>query len=307
MGNLNRKVLYILSVGHSGSTILDMTLGQFPNVFSTGEMVHLIWQLFREINGIEDSQGKCSCNKKFLECDYWSKIIAKIALDKDLEVKDLPEKFKLKFYDKLSYFEDSYGLKIQRALVKRFPKYNNLPGIKRKIKTLTKNNSLVYRCIFEVTKANFIVDSSKDIIRYYNLEKENDIFPIIIIRDINNLATSKYVVNDFKKLKKDWLNYYNKFLLPLLLKKDEKEFHIVSFEKFLDNPYNEINILGNKIGLDTSSFSTDLLKNNYHLVAGNPMRYNEAIRIKTKSLDKEKYVNLISNSGLNDFYLRFLL
>jgi len=43
-----KKIVYILSVGHSGSTLLDMLLGQFPNIFSTGELKHLTWQLYRE-------------------------------------------------------------------------------------------------------------------------------------------------------------------------------------------------------------------------------------------------------------------
>ncbi|MFW5804266.1 MAG: hypothetical protein ACOCWG_03435 [bacterium] len=38
------KLIYIISTGHSGSTLLDILLGTFNNVFSTGEFRYFTWQ-----------------------------------------------------------------------------------------------------------------------------------------------------------------------------------------------------------------------------------------------------------------------
>ena len=82
---------------------------------------------------------------------------------------------------------------------------------------------------------------------------------------------------------------------------------MLSFEKFLDNPFNEIKKIGDKIGFDTAYFNLKLPKSKYHLVAGNPMRFNDVIKIKSKKLNKLEYQKNIKNSGLSDFYLKYLL
>ncbi|APF20145.1 hypothetical protein Calab_0563 [Caldithrix abyssi DSM 13497] len=299
------RIIYILSMGHSGSTILDMTLGQFPNVFSTGELKHLMWQLYREINNIEDEEGKCTCNKKFIKCYYWSNILTNIAKEKNIPVSDLPNQFNLKYFEKLSFFNDNYYLKLQRYLVKKYPILNKFL-YRKKNNIITNNNFLLYKNIFRVINKEFIVDSSKDIIRYYNIEKKNNVFPIILIRDINELKNSKYVTQNKSKLWKSWINYYES-LKPMMLMKKKKDYHIISFERFLNNPYQEVKKICKKLNIDISSFSTVLKKSKYHLVAGNPMRYEEEILVKEKKLNVSSYIKSIKKSGLSSFYIDQLI
>lgn len=60
-------IIYIAGYGRSGSTILDILLGNSPQAISLGEIGQL-W-----IRPIED-EVFCSCGKKVHYCDYWRSI-----------------------------------------------------------------------------------------------------------------------------------------------------------------------------------------------------------------------------------------
>jgi hypothetical protein len=62
------KVLFIGSADRSGSTILDMLLGQLPGFSSVGEM-RRIWGRGLTRNEL------CGCGRPFRECDYWREVI----------------------------------------------------------------------------------------------------------------------------------------------------------------------------------------------------------------------------------------
>jgi len=53
------KVIYIAGLGHSGSTILDMSLGTLPGVVGLGELKTLIDNQSRE----RHYSSLCSCGK----------------------------------------------------------------------------------------------------------------------------------------------------------------------------------------------------------------------------------------------------
>lgn len=58
------KVLYIAGYGRSGSTVLDIILGNHPEMCSVGEVVNLLdhW----------NAPGRrCSCEKRYSACEFW--------------------------------------------------------------------------------------------------------------------------------------------------------------------------------------------------------------------------------------------
>ena len=61
------RVLYIGGLGRSGSTILDMLLGDVSGVANVGEVRHL-WE-----RGLRDN-ALCSCRAPFAECEFWSAV-----------------------------------------------------------------------------------------------------------------------------------------------------------------------------------------------------------------------------------------
>jgi Sulfotransferase family len=68
VGSERVKVLYVVGLGRSGSTILSNSLGQIPNFFSGGEL-NFIWRH----NVIENRL--CGCGRPFRECPVWTKVM----------------------------------------------------------------------------------------------------------------------------------------------------------------------------------------------------------------------------------------
>ena len=58
------KILYIAGYGRSGSTILDIILGNHSQIVSTGEVNYLLddWQAENRV---------CSCGKPYNQCEFW--------------------------------------------------------------------------------------------------------------------------------------------------------------------------------------------------------------------------------------------
>lgn len=63
------KVLFIAGWGRSGSTLLDMLLGQIEGFFSAGE-VRYVWD-----RGMLENRP-CGCSKKFVDCAVWGRVAA---------------------------------------------------------------------------------------------------------------------------------------------------------------------------------------------------------------------------------------
>ena len=68
MGSDKVKVLYVVGLGRSGSTILSNSLGQIPGFFSGGEL-NFIWRH----NVIENRL--CGCGRPFRECPVWTRVM----------------------------------------------------------------------------------------------------------------------------------------------------------------------------------------------------------------------------------------
>ncbi len=299
-----KKIIFILSVGHSGSTLLDIALGQFKNTFSTGELKHLTWQYYRKIKNI-DSVQKCTCGKYFDACVVWSAVIEDLAKFRDTDKKDVPERVPLKHFDSLSYFADFKKDKLLRYIYKWNLFYKIIPEhvFSYHLKRMNENNEKLYESIFNADEnIEYIIDSSKDIIRFNELIKRMDVFPIILIRDVNEIMQSKWVKASKRKIK-GWLNYYNKHIFPIVKRMNETDFHIISYEKFIENPNKCITELSKKINIDVSEFKTTIPMKNFHVVAGNGMRYTDEVNIRQKPINLEELKKSLSDVNLKRFYI----
>ena len=67
MNSNKRNLVYILSNGRSGSTLLDTLLGAHPDCFSMGEFQMLP-------SDLKENNQACACGKNVSDCEFWSKI-----------------------------------------------------------------------------------------------------------------------------------------------------------------------------------------------------------------------------------------
>jgi hypothetical protein len=65
--NVRTRVVYIMAVGHSGSTILDIALGNHPRIESVGEVAKL-----HRFGWSGDPIRRCACGEKHADCPYWN-------------------------------------------------------------------------------------------------------------------------------------------------------------------------------------------------------------------------------------------
>ena len=62
------KVIYITSLGHSGSTLLDVLLNQHTELQSVGEIMFLDEWMTEDL--------LCSCGESLRQCPFWTRVIA---------------------------------------------------------------------------------------------------------------------------------------------------------------------------------------------------------------------------------------
>ena len=65
------RVLYILSTGRSGSTLLEMLLNAQPGLITTGEVQLLPFEM-------SGGNQRCSCGAPTPQCPFWSKVWARL-------------------------------------------------------------------------------------------------------------------------------------------------------------------------------------------------------------------------------------
>lgn len=68
MAHQKTKLLYIAGAGRSGTTLLDILVGEQDGFFSAGE---LRWIWWGRIDG-----WQCGCGRRLRECDFWNEVLA---------------------------------------------------------------------------------------------------------------------------------------------------------------------------------------------------------------------------------------
>lgn len=84
----HRKIIYIVGLGHSGSTVLDMLLTTSGKAVGLGQ----IWNVLREDPSVTLDRV-CSCGASALDCKFWGPVLEQIVLVPDAA--SLPDRYRL--------------------------------------------------------------------------------------------------------------------------------------------------------------------------------------------------------------------
>lgn len=267
-----KKIIYILSSGHSGSTVLGSLLGNLHNAFHIGEFSNFY-------NVYSGTLETCSCKKTLQKCELWSKVISEL----DPAVIEQYEKMRLE---------------VETSI---FNKPNN-----EKYKQLQEITDRIYKVISEFSGSEIIIDSSKSPNRAYLLSKiyGKNLFIIYLKRDF------KGVVNSYIKKRGDF--NFNKFVVSLFKEhiknkyvklKSKSNFYYFNYEGLTNQT--KVNNLIKKLKIDsTIDIKTELF--NHHVMAGNRLRYQKSFHLKpnTNKYSYSFYQTTILNL-LN--FIRFVL
>lgn len=283
------KILYITSLGHSGSTLLDLLSGTIPGVFSMGEVKRLSWQLLQgEIP--TDPQTYCSCGDNFKNCVFWGKILDEINQENSVDVFNNPREYDFSLNSNIVRYKDKLHIKIINKILEYSLKYSlikflsypvywyYLPSVKRVWNMFDK--------VASHSKSEYVVDSSKDFLHYWllRMHRPEDVKLIILIRDLKGVASSSHsgltqeLINTRAK---HWLKYYNEIVQPAF-KLDKKYYKIIKYEDICQNPNDARKDIAEYLELAPLKNNIEhLTPSNYHTVQGNPMRLiKKSIRIK---------------------------
>jgi hypothetical protein len=282
-------IVYILGYGRSGSTLLDVILGNHREIFGAGE----IWRLFSEYK----AAGKCSCGEILSKCHFWNDVL------------------------RISGLNSSQLLRADEI-------NSQVTGLRGLFSSKRRSYADVWDKIFEsvckVSGKRFVIDSSKSDRflqgRFLALQKytESEIKAIHIVRDPRAVLNSvKSGSNRMKEIGHCWRprfaairsqlgwNYANLVAESLKLLCSNLQCMTIRYEDLVSDPEPCLTKIGQflDVGMEELIKKVTMrkpLKVN-HGIAGNRMRRSGSVKIKQSSIHGQglsKKDTLISSLSL---------
>jgi Sulfotransferase family len=154
-----------MGIAHSGSTVLDVILGDHPNITGVGELHKL-----PRSGWVRNDSRRCACGSSILECPYWSEVF--VRWTRRVGSDGLREYILL---------QDDFERSRQRWPRLLLESRRRSPRFNRYVEM----TAALYQVIHEVGGTETIVDSSKPAIRNYALLQNDrlDVRLIHLIRD----------------------------------------------------------------------------------------------------------------------------
>ncbi len=236
------RIVYIAGAGRSGSTLLGRLLGGHPQAFFPGELK--VFSPTKKLRGKPARENRrCGCGvNASKDCTFWQAVTA--------------------------YLKQHHQLGL----------WANLEVHNGDTSTFRTHNLALYDAVHAISKATYIIDSSKS---HSRLEKliASQLFDIRVIY----LQRNPYgVVYSNLKLGRD-LRYYsrhyaqNYYHTRKLLKGHDH--YYVRYEKLVENPEKTIEGIMNWLGLSYTSAQLNWRDSVFHIIAGNKPRMINAQQI----------------------------
>lgn len=266
----NPKILYIGGEGRSGSTILDMLLGQINEFQSAGEIKNIWRRGFLE-------EDPCSCGKQISQCEFWHEVIWEA-------------------FGEFNRNDARRILNLQTDLHRKIyiPKYRLRTGTKHFKSKLASYKDILktlYLAIAKISGHNINVDSSTQVPYAYILAgiNEFDLQLIHLVRDSRAVANSwskttlrNPGIHEDKFLPKfsamnssqKWV--VNNILFGIL---NKHRYLLLKYEYFASHPRKTLSEI--TMMFDIQHPEIDFIDGHYatiantHVIAGNPVRFRQ--------------------------------
>jgi len=244
-------IIYIIGIGHSGSTLLDLLISSHSQVTSLGE-INILSARRKQLRQTI-LENRCTCGAKpILDCLFWQGVeqfsgIPLQELELDMESKD-PVIFK-------------------------------------------QHNQAIFQAAAAVSGSEFIIDSSKDILRLEKLVtiKELNIKPIHIVRHPGGVVYSSI------KSGKNWLTITRQYTHDFMHTRrylDNRDFFTIYYEELASTPQQTLAKLMKWLELPFEDTQLNWKSAPHHNIGGNKMRFSGDSQIKLDN-DWEKKLSWI--------------
>lgn len=282
--NISSKInlIYIASIGRSGSTLLESMLGAHSKIQTMGEL-H-IWTHEIEGGGVRP----CSCGEYVESCTFWSEMRRRV----DPLAQSGPG---------VSFFREKHNagrtLRINR--LKSFDKdYTPEPKEQAEIDAYGKNNQEIFQQFLQVMKdqagesPQWIVDASKDPYRLLWLIRSG-LFNIKVVHMVKNpnafiYSVTKHLINESSGFNLHKRLYFTArqsvawIIQNALFSKiaanhlSPEDYLLLTYEDFATEPHRSFEDVCRIIGCDYEKRAVDYFREgSIHTIAGNPMRYEK--------------------------------
>lgn len=231
------KVIYIASLGHSGSTLVDMLLSSHSQIFSVGEVVNLssLAHMTRTDRTIHKLGNECTCGAETIwQCPFWLRVEAILKERWDLSLRDLELK----------------------------------PS---NIESFARDNRVLFEAVGEASGTRYIVDSSKDPYRLQALIDADvvDIIPIHLFRDPRGMINSR--IRKGKGLFRA-IAHFNQRTWRIRRAVAQLDGTVLRYERLVKNPTGEIRRIMDHLGLAFEPDQMNWAGRERHNIGGNRMR-----------------------------------
>lgn len=271
-------LIYILSNGRSGTTLLDLLLGAHPKMWTTGEVQNLPWE-------IVNPRAPCGCGNPVHESPFWKPLLT--------DLPTAPEGYHIGYF----HNKKQVGRILRWDLLPDLLQNRVRPGWQDAVDAYGENNEAVFRTVraaaehWQDKPVEWLVDASKDVYRLFWLAQSNrfDLRVIHVIKDPRALVYSMakpwlpYGANRVMRYTARWI-VENSLMAHLCHSAFPAE-HVyrLRYEDLAGQPESTMVEIGNWLGLDYPPALTEQFKQYENFaISGNMMRWrdsNDSIRL----------------------------
>jgi len=282
-----KMLIYIAGYGRSGSTILDIILGNHEHIESVGELVNLFYD-------DRDLKRLCSCGKSYKDCEFWypilSNLFGKFGKNEFHKIKRLQRDVEslTKLWHILTGFHS--GIRYDRyrgvmtLLFNHIVKASGKPFVVDSSKSSTDHVGRPYAlrkvCGFNVKIIHLVRDGRGvmwSLMRGSNLEMEietNGTIPFAPYRALMGWLLSNTIVT--------LMGFFD----------TAKHYKLVRYEDLINNPENELRRISSFLGINMDQIITQVSSrsslNVGHNVGGNRLRLSQKVKLSRDLEWKQK-------------------
>jgi hypothetical protein len=237
---MDLKVVFIASLSHSGSTLLDLMLNAHPEMISVGELKQL--GRFARLEKI-GRRRRCTCGAASVyDCEFWSAVgVLTEAAGRHLKQLNVED-----YADRQSFDPD---------------------------------NAILFKAIADASGKDYVVDSSKHPARLMLLleNPEIDVFPVFLLRNPKGqIHSAQKTPTPLSKL----ISSYVRTNREIYGAVKDRPHAVVHYEELVRSPEDTLTGLMGALGLQFDRRQLDWASPVRHNVGGNGMRRGTSSELK---------------------------
>lgn len=273
--------LYILSAGHSGSTLLNLLLGRHPACVAVSELTYLPGNVRHD---------QCTCGQRVPDCDHWRRVARELRRRTGWDLFDDPARFDLGYRDAPRGPHRAgrgYRLAWQARRVARYLSYAHgvpLPSfVHSRFDACVRRRLVVYDAIRAAGGRRVVVDASKEYLLGAALNRASEGLTrlVLLVRDGRAVFHSN-LKRGFPRLWSlaAWQKYYEHALPVIARSVRAEECLSLRYEELAADPAGQLARVCEFAGLDYDAAMLAKRARVQHLASGNDMRFHAQLEIR---------------------------